>query len=100
MLDIATLPTKARILFFSDGEYFEAEVATPDKRVILLASERTFPLREKGVVLGSFDTDGEFYPGKVDNGHCLALLMETPHRTIKILPPLYGGIVREDYAWA
>ncbi len=81
ILDIRELERGTHILVETTGEVYELTVGTPERSVILVASDRRFERRDKFVLLGSFHyKTGHFLP------HCIAA-----DRCIRLKPTRGGG---------
>ncbi len=71
-LDIRELERGTHILVETPGEVYELTVGTPERCVVLMASDRRFERRDKYVLLGSVCHDtGDLFPHSIVEGLCL-----------------------------
>ncbi len=74
MLDIRDLERGTHILVETTGEVYELTVGTPERCVVLVASDRQIERRDKFVLLGSVDPDtGCLLPHCIAEDWCIRL---------------------------
>jgi len=69
VIDVRKLPIGTRIALDTVSEHYELEVGTPERGVVLIASDRRFDGRDKAIVTGSADVEtGIFLPRIIGQG--------------------------------
>jgi hypothetical protein len=100
-LNVRKLPRKTRLVIETSDEIYELEVGTPDKGVVLVASDGFFWSRRKAVVLGSIDPKtGIFLPEIM--GYGLKIMLRRPYKGITRTGPIIAAKVigpRDSYEY-
>jgi hypothetical protein len=91
-LDVRRLPRQTRLVIETSDEIYELEVGTPDKGVVLIASDGLFRLRKKAMVLGSIDPEtGIFLPEII--GYGLKMMLRRPYKGVIKTGPIIAAKV-------
>lgn len=94
-VEVRWMAAGTRISLATTDEHFELEVGTPERGVVLLATDRRFPQREKAVVAGSFDPSSrEFLPEII--GQNLNVVFRVQGIGVVRTRPVLSAIVRDN----
>jgi hypothetical protein len=92
-VEVRKLPAGTRITLETATEVYELEVGTPKLGVVLIASDRRFPGRDKAVVSGSFDSNAAiFLPEIIGQG--LSTVLKRPYARVVRTGPVLAATIR------
>lgn len=96
VIDVRKLKQGTRIELVTADEVFELEVGTPERCVVLLASNKRFEQRVKAVVLGGFDPDTRIFLSKLIGQGLRIALLQDYKPSIKTGPVLAAKVRGKD----
>ncbi|KPK50099.1 MAG: hypothetical protein AMS22_12695 [Thiotrichales bacterium SG8_50] len=92
-VNVRKLARKTRVAITMSDDHYELEVGTPERGVVIFASERIFWPRDKAIVLGSMDPEtGIFLPEII--GYGLKMVLRKRRRGILRTAPVLGVKLR------
>jgi hypothetical protein len=96
-VEISKLPIGTRIILKTCEEVYELEVGTPERSVVLVASNKKYRHREKVVVTGSSDPVTKvFLPGVIGEGLEATFRHQRPSAIYKTKPVIHARILGRD----
>jgi hypothetical protein len=79
VIDVRKLTAGTRIVIETPTENYELEVGTPERGVVLIASDKRFTKRDKAVVSGSYDPNTRIFLPKII-GYGLKIVLRRPYK--------------------
>jgi len=81
VIDVRKLLAGTRIAIKTPTENYELEVGTPERGVVLIASDKRFTKRDKVVVSGSYDPDTHIFLPRII-GYKLKIVLRRPYKLV------------------